>query len=84
MRVLKVSLPMPPTSNNIYANAHGKRVMKTEARAWKRRAVSFMVRDAGLGLQDGLDPNVKYWLDLHFFFEQVENKGWHERYKRGA
>lgn len=81
---LRVSLSLPPTSNNIYFNKPGEgRQLTGEARSWKKRAVTKIVRDTGLGFQDGWDPNVMYELDLYFYFEQIENKAWGEFYKRG-
>ena len=83
-RVVKVTLEMPPTSNHIYTKAPGGGRMLTRlARSWKKKAVGHMVRDSGLGFQDGLDPNKRYWVEFVFFFEAVENKGWNEFYKKG-
>lgn len=81
---VRASLPLPPTSNNIYADkSGGGRVKTTEARSWQNRAVKEIMRQSGLGIQDEFDEERMYWLDLHFFFEAVVNKGWYERYKRG-
>lgn len=81
---LRVVLPMPPTSNNIYADkGGGGRVKTTEARSWQIRAVKEIMRQARLGIQDQFDEEKMYWLDLHFFFDQVVNKGWSEFYSRG-
>lgn len=82
---MKASLDMPPTSNNIYFNKpDGKgRQLTGEARAWKKRAVTKIVRESGLGFQDAWDNNVMYELELVFYFDQIENKGWNRRYMRG-
>lgn len=76
---------MPPTSNNIYINKRGGgRTKTTEARAWQNRAIKTLIRDAKLGLQDGLDPNKRYCMIMVFYFAQIINKGWDQFYKRGA
>lgn len=81
---ISATLEMPPTSNNIYANrGGGGRVKTTEARSWQNRAVKEIMRQSKLGIQDEFDPTRMYWLDLHFFFEEVVNKGWDEFYARG-
>lgn len=81
---LSATLEMPPTSNNIYANQRGGgRVKTTEARSWQNRAVKEIMRQSKLGIQDEFDPTRMYWMDLHFFFEAVINKGWDERWTRG-
>ena len=80
----EATLSLPPTSNNIYFNVPGGgRQLTNEARSWKKKAVGLIVRETGLGFQEAFDTNVKYWLDLAFYFEQVENKNWLEFYKRG-
>jgi hypothetical protein len=76
-------LEMPPTSNNIYTTSGKKRIKTTHARSWQNRAVKEIMRQSGLGIQDEFDPNRMYWLDLHFFFDVVINKGWNERWSRG-
>lgn len=81
---LSATLEMPPTSNNIYANKNGGRVKTTRARSWQNRAVKEIMRQSKLGIQDEFDPTRMYWLDLHFFFDAVINKGWNERWQRGA
>jgi Holliday junction resolvase RusA-like endonuclease len=82
---IQVVLAMPPTSNNIYANkGGGGRVKTTEARSWQLRAVKEIMRQSNLGIQSEFDDTRMYWLDLHFFFDVVVNKGWNEFYKRGA
>lgn len=81
---LTATLAMPPTSNNIYTSSGGKRIKTREARAWQNRAVRELMRQSKLGIQDEFDPNRMYWLDLHFFFEAVVNKGWDERWQRGT
>lgn len=85
MKRFKISatLPLPPTSNNIYTSARGMRIKTREARSWQNRAVKEILRQSDLGIQDAFDPNRMYWLDLHFFFAAVVNKGWDERYNRG-
>lgn len=81
---LTATLEMPPTSNNIYANRPGGgRVMTTEARSWQNRAVKEIMRQSKLGIQEAFDPTRMYWLDLHYFFAEVINKGWNEFYARG-
>lgn len=81
---ISVVLPMPPTSNNIYANKPGGgRTKTTHARSWQNRAVKSIIRDAKLGFQDGLDPNKRYLLILVFYFDQIINKGWGQFYKKG-
>lgn len=83
-RVVRAVLELPPTSNNIYFNQPGGgRSLTTEARSWKRRAIGEVVRQGKIGLQEAFDYERKYWLELHFFFEAVINKGWNEFYKRG-
>jgi Holliday junction resolvase RusA-like endonuclease len=82
---ISATLPLPPTSNNIYINRReGGRVKSTEARSWQNRAVKEIVRQSGLTVQDEFDPTRMYWLDLHFYFKEVINKGWNEYYKRGG
>ena len=81
---ISATLAMPPTSNNIYANrGGGGRVKTTEARSWQNRAIKEIMRQSKLGIQTAFDPTRMYWLDLHFFFEEVINKGWNEFYTRG-
>jgi Holliday junction resolvase RusA-like endonuclease len=80
---ISVVLDMPPTSNNIYTSSGNKRIKTRLARSWQNRAVKEIMRQSGLGIQDEFDPNRMYWLDLHFFFVAVINKGWNERYSRG-
>ncbi|HSG27113.1 MAG TPA: hypothetical protein VLA34_01445, partial [Candidatus Krumholzibacterium sp.] len=46
--------------------------------------VKEIMRQSKLGIQSEFDPTRMYWLDLHFFFEEVINKGWNEFYTRGA
>jgi len=81
---ISATLEMPPTSNNIYANrGGGGRVKTTRARSWQNRAVKEIMRQSSLTIQDEFDPTRMYWLDLHFFFEEVINKGWNEFWQRG-
>jgi len=80
---ISATLDMPPTSNNIYAQSGNKRIKTTEARSWQNRAVKEIMRQSKIGIQTEFDPNRMYWLDLHFFFEAVINKGWNEFWKRG-
>ena len=85
MKAIKVVLPMPPSSNNIYVKKpKGGMTKSTEARSWERRALQTIVRDNNLGLQSEFDREAMYWLDLTFYFEEITNKGWHERWKKGA
>ena len=81
---ISTTLPMPPTSNNIYTSCGNKRIKTTEARSWQNRAVKEIMRQSGLGIQSAFDPERMYWLDLHFFFQAVINKGWNELYKKGV
>lgn len=82
---ISATLELPPTSNNIYFNrGGGGRTMTTEARSWQNKAVKEIMRQSKLGIQSEFDPTRMYWLDLHFFFEEVINKGWNEFYTRGA
>lgn len=81
---LCATLPLPPTSNNIYANrSGGGRVKTTEARSWQNRAVKEILRQSHLSIQSEFDPTRMYWLDLLFYFKEVINRGWNERWKRG-
>lgn len=84
--MIQAVLDMPPTSNNIYFNIRGGgRGLTTEARSWKRRAVGEIVRQNKLGLlTEGVDPNLAYAFALHYYFADVENRGWHELYTRGV
>lgn len=80
---IAVELTLPPTSNHIYTNRGGKRILSNEARSWKRRAVSLISRTAKLGWMAELDVNSRYLLVLVFYFDYLENKGWSESYTRG-
>jgi Holliday junction resolvase RusA-like endonuclease len=81
---IEATLPLPPTSNNIYVDrAGGGRTKTTEARSWQRRATKDIMRQSDLTIQAEFDPDRMYWMDLHFFFAAVINKKWQERYKRG-
>lgn len=59
--------------------------MSREARAWKRRATGEIVRQSKMAFRAAgqFDPNKKWLLRMHFFFETVTNKGYFEFYKRG-
>lgn len=80
---ISATLQMPPTSNNIYSSVGSKRIKTGEARSWQHRAVKEIMRQSNLSIQDEFDPTRMYWMDLHFFFEAVVNKGWGERFVRG-
>lgn len=82
-RKVEVELPMPPTSNNIYTRAHGKRIMTSEARSWKRKGISEICRSAKLGIQSEFNPDSMYFLVMHFYFEDIFNKGWFEVVTKG-
>jgi len=82
---LKATLPLPPTSNNIYINnPRGGRTKSTQARAWQTRAVRSIHEQCKLGIQSEFDENLMYWLEICFYFSAIENKGWHERYVKGV
>ena len=77
---ISATLPLPPTSNNIYVSHGRRRIKTTEARSWQNKAVKEILRQSDLGIQDEFDPDRMYRLDLHFFFAAVVNKGWDERW----
>ena len=83
----RASLPLPPSSNNIYftrrEGGRTMRILTTEARSWKTRAVQEIVKQGKLAIQDKFDPFGLYWLVLHFRFEKVINDKWNEFYVRG-
>lgn len=81
---ISATLPLPPTSNNIYVSHGRRRIKTTEARSWQNKAVKEILRQSDLGIQDEFDPDRMYRLDLHFFFAAVVNKGWDERWMRGS
>lgn len=80
-------LPLPPSSNNIYFTKRDggrtMRILTTEARAWKNKAIREIIRQGKLTLQQDFDPEGLYWMCLHFRFEQIINKGWNQFFVRG-
>ena len=66
---INISLPLPPTVNNMYANARGKgRVLTPEARKWKDDAI-LLTRNAMQ--RDGLKPPCRkdgFALEIKAFF----------------
>jgi crossover junction endodeoxyribonuclease RusA len=66
---LVVDLPLPPTTNNAYANAPGRgRVLTSEARAWKQGAVIIARSASKFG------PAVTPPLALHLFVYFADNR----------
>jgi len=85
MKPIHALLSMPPSSNNIYFNIQGGgRGLTGEARSWKKKATTEIINQNQLQFAKALDPNVKYELVLHFYFEQIENKGCNEFFTKGA
>lgn len=84
IKLFTVTLPLPPSSNNIYFNrGGGGRQMTTEARSWKIGAKKEIFRQGGLSIQSAFDSTKLYCMVLYFWFDVLVNKGWEERYKRG-
>ena len=84
MKPIQATLTMPPSSNHIYFNIHGGgRGMTGEAKSWNKKAVIEIINQNRLQFAKPLDPNEKYDLTLHFYFEEIENKGWSERFVKG-
>lgn len=85
--IIQALLTLPPTSNNIYfTKMHQGRTMRiltSEARTWKTRAVKELVRQSRLAFQKEFDPHGLYWLCLHFRFDEIINKGWDQFFVRG-
>jgi Holliday junction resolvase RusA-like endonuclease len=84
MKEIHATLSMPPSSNHIYFNIHGGgRGMTGEAKSWKKKATTQVINQNRLQFSQPLDPNEKYDLTLHFYFAEIENKGWNEFFTRG-
>lgn len=82
---VEATLPMPPSSNHIYFNIRGGgRALTGEARSWKKAATTAIINQNRLQFAKALSQELKYELVLHFFFEEIENRGWSERFERGA
>jgi|WetSurSiteA1Bulk_404760.scaffolds.fasta_scaffold42283_2 Holliday junction resolvase RusA-like endonuclease len=81
---LRVTIPfLPPSSNNVYKNipGHGRK-LSTQAQQFKLRAMRILQQGGRASLLK-MEQNVPYQLHLIFYFEEVENKGWYERWTRG-
>jgi len=87
MKALCIDLPLPPSSNTIYANikgGKGGRRLRKHAEAWKIDALTQLAQHPDFVTGGEWDPNAPYLLALCFYFPTLENKGWHERWKRDS
>lgn len=79
--VLCVRLTMPPSGNHLYYNKpHGGRGLTTAGRSWRRRAADLVHETTGIALSAPLDENERYRVRLTFYFKEVENAGWYQRW----
>ena len=85
---LRVTLPVPPSDNHIYANVGRARFLTSTAKKYKKTVAEEVAK-----LSVTCDPDacfiehVPYEIILHLYLEKVENGGWPQgkaksRYKR--
>ena len=86
MNIKKVEavLSLPPSSNHIYINRRGGRLKSTEARTWENNAVREIIKQTSLGFHKSLNPDNQYLLAMIFYFKQIINKGWNEKFVKGV
>jgi len=67
MPSLTVTLPIPPSTNNLYTNGRGRRVLTTEARNYKTLA-AYQVKQANDTIGWHYTPKARLRVELKLFF----------------
>jgi len=83
---LRISLPMPPTDNNLYVpvrkkgKSAGLRLSDT-ARVYKVKVAEVMADAALLNPDFGIEENVEYAISLVVYFKSAYSKSWPKKAK---
>jgi len=82
MKHLFACLDMPPSGNHLYFNnRYGGRTLTREGEAWRNKAEARFHEGTDIVFQEPWDLNVRYSVRLTFHFKNLENAGWHLRWK---
>lgn len=74
--VMQITLPLPPTDNNIYFNMPGGgRALTSKARSYITKTKSEVAELAAMNNVE-FKQHVPYTIETWVFFEKVETKGW--------
>ena len=79
MNELHVTLPLPPSVNNLYFNLpRGGRKLSKAGEQYKRRVIALIIEKTDVMDGPEWDPDVPYYLEILIYFKALENKGWFE------
>lgn len=77
--VLDIELPMPPSVNKLYYVRNGRKALSSEGRALKEQMRAAIVLSSASSAAASDLENVPLQLELTFFFEELENRGWSQK-----
>jgi Holliday junction resolvase RusA-like endonuclease len=78
---VRLTLPMPPTTNKLYLRVRGGKLALTkEALAFRERVKNIVVSNLGMVNHLPTSPDDTYRVILDVYFDALENPGWFEMF----
>jgi hypothetical protein len=75
-------LSIPPSANHAYFNLpRGGRALSKDGKQYKRDTVDYLTRNYRQEMMF-FKKDIGYLLWVRFYFEKLENKGWHQKPKK--
>jgi Holliday junction resolvase RusA-like endonuclease len=83
-RIIRMQLPMPPSTNRLYRKFGHQVILTKEARAYHEIVKKNVTKMLPQLIDFPVDLETQYRFDIILWLDNVENPGWFETFTKGA